>query len=362
MFGIFQKLNSESLNIGLSDFGGSFHASHKMSGSQVDKINSFDRDYFLDPRSNIISIDGVRETSLFQELSGVYIHDHHDHHDGHGQSSLVSGGIFGISFDFGNLLTPFSQRDDDDFESGPETGPRYTSGLGENGPLSDFNVEIKFVGEYRDDIATSFFAAAEYVSQLVIGDLQEVRDGADLIDDVLITARLVNIDGAGGTLGRAGPTLIRTDGGLTATGLMEFDIADVQNALEDGIFDDIALHEMLHVLGFGTLWDQQELTTNSTSSRELFIGSQAVAAYQSEFEMLDAPGVPLESSGGAGTAGSHWEDRIFKNELMTGFIGDETFISATSIASLGDLGYETIWSPDNPSATPPAFDSSMMIA
>ena len=274
----------------------------------------------------------------------------------------MSGSIFGISFDFRNLLTPFSQRDDDGLDSEQETGPRYTSGLGENGPLSDYNVEIKFIGEYRDDIANSFFAAAEYVSQVVTGDLQEVRDGADVIDDVLITARLTNIDGAGGVLGRAGPTLIRTDGGLTATGLMEFDISDVQAALEDGIFDDIALHEMLHVLGFGTLWDQKELTTNSSLGRELFIGSQAVAAYQSEFEIPDALGVPLESSGGAGTAGSHWEDSIFNNELMTGFIGEETFISATSIASLGDLGYETIWSPDNPNAAPPTFDSSMMIA
>jgi hypothetical protein len=65
---------------------------------------------------------------------------------------------------------------------------------------------------------------------------------------------------------------------------------------------------------------------------------------------VDAYGgaVPLENSGGSGTAGSHWDEADFapigqqmSNELMTGYFvpGEVTLLSDTTIGAFADLGY-----------------------
>lgn len=36
---------------------------------------------------------------------------------------------------------------------------------------------------------------------------------------------------------------------------MTFDSADVDNMISGGTWEQIIRHEMVHVLGFGTLWD-----------------------------------------------------------------------------------------------------------
>ena len=44
--------------------------------------------------------------------------------------------------------------------------------------------------------------------------------------------------------------------------------------------------------------------------------------------------------GGSGTAGAHWDEETFHNELMTGYINDGANpYSAMSAASFADLGY-----------------------
>lgn len=50
--------------------------------------------------------------------------------------------------------------------------------------------------------------------------------------------------------------------------------------------------------------------------------------------------VPVENTGGVGTRDSHWRETIFKNELMTGFVGGKPNpLSRVTVASLKDLGY-----------------------
>lgn len=52
-------------------------------------------------------------------------------------------------------------------------------------------------------------------------------------------------------------------------------------------------------------------------------------------------GVPVENTGGPGTADSHWRETIFRNELMSGFIsGTGNPISRMTVGSLADLGYQ----------------------
>ena len=50
--------------------------------------------------------------------------------------------------------------------------------------------------------------------------------------------------------------------------------------------------------------------------------------------------IPVEQDGGSGTAGSHWDEETFGNELMTGYINEgQNYFTAMSAASFDDLGY-----------------------
>ena len=55
--------------------------------------------------------------------------------------------------------------------------------------------------------------------------------------------------------------------------------------------------------------------------------------------------MPLETGGGPGTAGAHWSEAAFGNELMTGFIsGIPDPLSTVTIGSLQDMGYTVNYS------------------
>lgn len=233
----------------------------------------------------------------------------------------------------------------------------YTSG----GDPSGFNIAIKFGGAlpWTSDLQKAFIDAAEFISDIITGDIPDVRFQGK-IDDVRIDASLADIDGAGGILGQAAPTVYRTDSKLPAAGFMQFDVADAENYDNGGLFNDIVFHEMMHVLGFGTMWDEMGLVTQGGDDL-LFIGALATVEFAYEFGTV-LSGVPVETDGGAGTAGGHWNEGDvtfsngstltdtdafpFDNEIMTGFINGSNYLSDTTIAALEDMGYDTIYNPD----------------
>jgi hypothetical protein len=64
-----------------------------------------------------------------------------------------------------------------------------------------------------------------------------------------------------------------------------------------------------------------------------------------EYQALRAGGrrkrVPVENTGGPGTADGHWRETVFRNELMSGFISAAgNPLSRLTAASLGDMGYK----------------------
>lgn len=234
----------------------------------------------------------------------------------------------------------------------------YTSGKGGLGVFSAFNIEIVFQGTWTAELQQDFILAAEYISSLVTGDVRN-RGG---IDDIRINATLSDIDGEGGVLGQAGPTGIRLGSFIPFRGTMEFDIADSEDFDAQGLFDDIVIHEMLHCLGFGTVWDLMGLTTGSIRGDNLrFDGLNAEVAMMHNFPDLywSDPnrklGVPVETDGGPGTAGGHWDEELFGGELMTGYIDDDNYVSAMTVGALEDMGYATIfekWFPTLPVPQP----------
>jgi PEP-CTERM motif len=161
-------------------------------------------------------------------------------------------------------------------------------------------------------------------------------------------------------LGQAGPNQILRYGGGTANGrpfpqiaiaqagTMQFDTADLGNMLQNGTLENVIRHEMAHVLGIGTLWDDNGL--RNTTARGDYIGKHGLAAYRIESKNRFAGVVPIEQLGGPGTAGGHWDslDPFFNqraknnsSELMIGNIGpgEVKFTSETTWGSLRDMWF-----------------------
>ncbi len=168
-----------------------------------------------------------------------------------------------------------------------------------------------------------------------------------------ITASGAAIDGAGGVLGSAGPTGAVFQGGyfLTTAGQMQFDTADLGVLETSGQLQSVFLHEMGHVLGFGTLWTLNGAYIDGSGQ---FSGANALAQYKTEFSQPTATFVPVELGGGTNTADSHWnevdggtantgivdgQNRDFRFELMTGWLNTPTFVSNTTKASFEDIGF-----------------------
>ena len=180
------------------------------------------------------------------------------------------------------------------------------------------------------------------------------------VDDLMIDASIVPIDGVGAILGSAGPCYVRSGSQLPIYGTMRFDVADVAQLESSGQFTPVILHVMGHVLGFGTVWSSLGVILGSGGGAPVFTGNAAIGEYQT----IGGFGlVPIEGGGGPGTANSHWSELTFNNELMTGYINTGSNpLSRITAASLADLGYGVdLTAADpyglpalrEPSATPP---------
>jgi hypothetical protein len=233
--------------------------------------------------------------------------------------------------------------------SGNAVTGNYTLTLQNIGPALTANQQAAFdnakarwqaavTGDLVDVNVNGFTTSANCGAQTLSGS----------IDDLLIFIKVSPIDGQGGILGQAGPCYLRSGGGLTVIGLMNFDSADLVGLEANGLLNDVILHEMGHVLGFGSLWEPfgtwtlNLLQVSSGASTLGFFGATGLAAYTGFNGGGSATTVPVEDTAVAGTGRSHWKEGLFKNEVMTGYLsGSNRPLSRTSIQSLADLGYST---------------------
>lgn len=225
-------------------------------------------------------------------------------------------------------------------------------------PPAVYDIVIRFNAGNPTTAQRQAFRVAEARWQSVIsGDVSDItiNEGVgfcgstealdETIDDLLILADVVDIDGQGGVLGSAGPCVIRTASGLPLIGRMRFDAADLLNLETTGRLDEVIVHEMGHVLGVGGLWDDFGLvaeTTGAPGADAHFTGPQARAAFdEAGGEALVGKKVPIEDQGGGGTRFVHWRERVMGSELMTGFVDSgPNPLSIVTVGSLGDMGYE----------------------
>ena len=228
-------------------------------------------------------------------------------------------------------------------------------------PASGFEIDVRFVGGLTPAQRDAFAAAAARWSEIIVGDLPPVRIGADTIDDVLIEAEGVPIDGPGKILGQAGPTHLRPDTKLPARGSMSFDTADLAQMEADGSLVRVIMHEMAHVLGVGSIWDRFGLLQGAGTINPTFTGANAMREFATLRGEAAQVAVPVANVGGPGTRDSHWREAVFGNELMTGFLNaGSNPISRMSVASLQDLGYEVDYNAADPYQLPSALMLAMM--
>jgi hypothetical protein len=211
---------------------------------------------------------------------------------------------------------------------------------------SPFTIDVRFLGGLNARQRNAFTKAADRWATVIVGDLPSVLVDGEVIDDVLILAQGVAIDGVGKVLGQAGPTHIRPSNAgaaalLPAKGIMSFDTADLDKMESAGTLNDVITHEMGHVLGIGTLWDLKDLLKGAGGSNPTFLGAAAMEEYRTLRGAGRRRRVPVENTGGPGTADGHWRETVFKNELMSGFIAETgNPLSRLTVASLDDLGYQ----------------------
>jgi len=152
-----------------------------------------------------------------------------------------------------------------------------------------FDIQLNFDSTVTAQQQAFFNTAAARWESIVVG----YRAANSTITSLVIDASIPSIDGLGGTLGSAGPTQGRTEGGFTyaTRGTMRFDSADVASLISSGDFGDVILHEMAHVMGFGTLWTNNGVYVTNNG---FFTGANAAATYRREYNQVAAAGVPVE--------------------------------------------------------------------
>ena len=173
--------------------------------------------------------------------------------------------------------------------------------------------------------------------------------GDRVVDDLLIYVEIKEIDGRSGVFGGAGPCQIREGNSLPAVGVMFFDIADLDSMEANDQLEETIVHEMAHVIGFGTLWSHLGLLQDSAradrNANTHFTGAAAKAAFDEirGDNYTDSDLVPVQHQGGVGVWNGHWRELVFRTELMTPFPDrGPNPMSAVSLASFVDIGYREV--------------------
>ena len=173
--------------------------------------------------------------------------------------------------------------------------------------------------------------------------------GDRVVDDLLIYVEIKEIDGRSGVFGGAGPCQLRVSNSLPVAGVMFFDIADLDSMEANGQLEETIVHEMAHVIGFGTLWSHLKLLQDSAradrNANTHFTGAAAKAAFDEirGNNYTDSDLVPVQHQGGVGVWNGHWRELVFRTELMTPFPDrGPNPMSVVSLASFVDVGYPEV--------------------
>jgi Leishmanolysin/Bacterial Ig-like domain (group 1) len=242
---------------------------------------------------------------------------------------------------------------------GLAAAPVAFRGIGCSGGGPGYTLTLCFTTAMTASQRAAFENAADRWGDIITGDVPDISGSVPAgacggagapsmnhtFDDLVIFAGIEYIDGPGAVLGSAGPCYVRDPSYIPLLGVMRFDLADVQNLEQAGSFGFVILHEMGHVLGIGTIWNAKGLLQDPSGSvvrDTYFSGANAIAAFDAIGGSTYTAGqkVPVENTGGPGTANGHWRETVLGRELMTGYLNSGSNpLSVLTARSLTDLGY-----------------------
>lgn len=209
-----------------------------------------------------------------------------------------------------------------------------------------YKIEIQYSGDIK--YKTYVDQAANLYQTMITSELPRVGD----IDDIRINVTVESM-GDSNLLGNAGPTELRPGTFLPYLGEITLNLDNIENQIKADTFLDTVIHEMAHVLGFGTLWQEKGLNPVFGS----YTGANALREYKSLLGQSATPSsIPLETGGGEGTANVHWAESVFSGEMMTGWGAESGRMpfSRMTVASLEDLGYSVNYAVADPYSLPQA--------
>jgi hypothetical protein len=191
-------------------------------------------------------------------------------------------------------------------------------------------------------------AAAENVSDLAIaapacGVVGEPNI-SEVISGIVIYAGVYSVDGPGGVVTRTAICASRGTASLSQP-LVASIIVDADDiATLPTTFEQVVTHEMLHALGFGTLWATNAIINVAAPADPRYTGVSSGEACTAISALANCAGntIPAEETGGAGIYALHWRESVFGNEMMTGYLtGILNPLSRMTVIAMRDLGYVT---------------------
>ncbi len=180
------------------------------------------------------------------------------------------------------------------------------------------------------------------------GDLETIRID-ETVRGLVVYVSYGNV-GGGATLASSGPCIIRRRTKFPLVSVLQFNSASsatntalgAQGTPNEPYVRAIALHEMFHTLGLGTIWEDHPGLVVGDNTDPQYTGDEALNAAKAHNDAPAGwPSLPVEPGTQQGTSGAHWRKTTFGNELLTGSIStlETPQLSEMTIASLADLGY-----------------------
>ena len=224
------------------------------------------------------------------------------------------------------------------------------------GAKGDFDIELVFLGSFTERQKRILHWATWRWMAVVKKDLPdyeftqgwsgmcgdqsiEIPPG-ERIDDLRIYITTFDEHDLPRSVGWGSPRLLRAETYLPVVGCMAFNLHRANLPIT-------GLHEIGHVLGFGTLlWRRFGFYQNPSNGDTHFNGPLAIAAFD-DAGGRDYTGKKVPVSGRA-----HWRRPVLSGELMVSSGGPE--LSAITVQSLADLGYGVDVSQADPYTLPGA--------